>query len=207
MSKGWKLFAFIILWMITVAFGLHALMIYKGKPGAAGPTPQSWPGNELISPPSEKPLLVMFAHPRCPCTKASLGELERLATQAKDKFETVVLFYEPEGESDAWTKTASIDLARSIPNVRVILDKNGEVARRFGAETSGQTVLYDHNGKLLFSGGITGSRGHLGENNGFDSVLKLLKNEPTLLTKKTTQVFGCGLFEQQCASHQKTQKN
>ena len=41
--------------------------------------------------------------------------------------------------------------------------------QRFGAETSGQTLLYDRDGRLLFSGGTTGSRGHDGDNAGFAS--------------------------------------
>lgn len=186
---------------------MQALLIYKGKPGTTGPSPQSWPKNEVIPQPATKPLLLMFAHPRCPCTKASLGELELLAAQAKDRFDAAVLFFEPEGKSSEWIKTASIDLARSIPNVQVILDKHGDLAKQFGAETSGQTLVYSAAGKLLFSGGITGSRGHLGENRGFDSILKVVRNESTSLTAKTTKVFGCGIFEQQCASHQTAERN
>jgi hypothetical protein len=206
MFRRHKLSVLIALWVMTVAFGLHALMVYKGIPGTAGPTPETWPENELIALPAKKPLLVMFAHPRCPCTKASLGELELLAAQAKDRFEAVVLFYQPANESEAWSKTASTDIARAIPGVRVVFDKEGDLAKRFGAETSGQTMVYAHNGKLLFSGGITGSRGHLGENQGFDMVLNLLRNESSLLPQKTTEVFGCGLFDQ-CSSRQTAEKN
>src|SRR5438045_3478883 len=99
MLRRRKLFILITLWVTTIALGLHALLVYKGKPGTIGPTPETWPNNELIALPSNKPLLVMFAHPRCPCTKASLGELELLVAQAKDRFETVVLFCEPENRS------------------------------------------------------------------------------------------------------------
>jgi hypothetical protein len=200
MLRRRKILALITVWAIAVAFGLHALMTYKGKAGAAGQTPDIWPSNELMAAPSKKPLLVMFAHPRCPCTKASLGELELLVARAPDKFEAAVLFYEPEKGSGAWSNTASIDIARNIPGVRVLLDKEGQVAKRFAAETSGQTALYSAKGKLLFSGGITGSRGHLGENQGFDAILQLVSH-PSPLPQKTTKVFGCGLFEQ-CMTRQ-----
>src|SRR6266567_5583471 len=112
----------IVCWTMAVSYGLHALMLYKGKPGSVGGTPEIWPRNELLNPSPDKPQLVMFAHPMWPCTRASLGELELLAAQAKGKFDAAILFYQPEGKGEAWSKTASIDMARSIPGVRVILD-------------------------------------------------------------------------------------
>src|SRR5438552_1877557 len=122
-------------WALAVAAGLHSLMLYKGKAGTAGQTPTTWPRNELIALSPDKPLLIMFAHPRCPCTRASLGELELLAAQPQGKFDAAILFYEPEAGSESWTKTALIDSARSIPGVRVVLAPEGRLAARFGAET------------------------------------------------------------------------
>src|ERR1051326_5488564 len=96
----------------AVVCGLHALMVYKGTPGAMGKTPQKWPQNDLVALSADKPQLMMFAHPMCPCTKASLAELEVLAAKAPGKFEATVVFIEPESETDAWSKTVSVDLAR-----------------------------------------------------------------------------------------------
>ncbi|MDB6027424.1 MAG: hypothetical protein JWM68_3647 [Verrucomicrobiales bacterium] len=206
MFRRHKLLLLIILWGTITAFGLHSLMTYKGTPGAVGHTPETWPHNELIANPSAKPLLVMFAHPRCPCTKASLGELELLVAQAKDRFAAAVLFYEPENGSAAWSKTASVEMARSIPGVRVIIDRQGAQAKRFAAETSGHTVVYSRTGQLLFSGGITGARGHLGENGGFDSVLKLVRQDASPSLPRKTDVFGCGLFDR-CIITQTAQRN
>ena len=56
----------------------------------------------------------------------------------------------------------------------MLRDDDGAEARRFGAETSGQTLLYDEHGALLFSGGITGARGHAGDNAGRASLVALL---------------------------------
>src|SRR6266566_874219 len=158
-------------------------MIYKGKAGSPGQPPSAWPCNDLISLSSNKPLLIMFAHPRCPCTKASLGELEHLVARAKNQCEAAVFFYEPNGGSEAWSSTALIHEARSIPGVRVILDPDGNVARRFGVETSGHTLVYGADGKLLFTGGITSSRGHLGDNAGFAAVLEIITNHSIQLAR------------------------
>ena len=65
----------VAVWLLAVGLGLHTLLRYTAKAGNAGQPPSTWPSNTLVSSPLHKPLLVMFAHPRCPCTKASLGDL------------------------------------------------------------------------------------------------------------------------------------
>jgi len=65
-------------------------------------------------------------------------------------------------------------------------------ARRFGVETSGQTLLYDAGGRLIFSGGITGSRGHAGDNAGEAALVALLTSGQA--DRRATSVFGCPLF-------------
>jgi hypothetical protein len=73
----------------------------------------------------------------------------------------------------------------------VIFDPDGVEARRFGAETSGHTLLFAGDGRLLFSGGITASRGHAGDNAGESVIVALVNNQTPALTR--TLVFGCSL--------------
>jgi hypothetical protein len=54
-------------------------------------------------------------------------------------------------------------------------------------------VLYSPNGELLFSGGITGSRGHAGQNPGEDAVIALVNGRSLPLTH--AHVYGCDLFD------------
>ncbi len=70
-------------------------------------------------------------------------------------------------------------------------DIQGREALRFGAATSGQTLLYDASGRLLFSGGITPARGHAGDNDGSDALLELLSGGSG--RHHQTPVFGCSL--------------
>jgi hypothetical protein len=75
----------------------------------------------------------------------------------------------------------------------VVIDEGGVEAARFEALTSGQVVLYDGEGRLQFSGGITGARGHLGDNLGLRRVMSLLRGaEPD---RTDSPVFGCPLHE------------
>jgi hypothetical protein len=134
----------------------------------------------------------MLAHPHCPCTRASIGELALLMAHSQGRVTAYVLFLKPAGFSDDWEKTDLWHSAASIPGVKVMIDDGGAEARRFHAATSGQTMLYDAEGRLLFSGGITGSRGHAGDNAGRSAIVSLLNTGAA--ERAETFVFGCRLF-------------
>ena len=98
----------------------------------------------------------------------------------------------PSAFGDGWEKTDLWETATGLPDTTVVRDDDGREAIRFGVATSGQTMLYDAEGALLFSGGITGARGHAGDNAGRTALVALLNH---LETDRTgTQVFGCSLF-------------
>jgi len=84
--------------------------------------------------------------------------------------------------------------ATAIPSVTVHEDPDGAQARLFGAETSGDVLLYDMRGQLMFQGGITGSRGHVGDNAGESSIISFLAGRETGLKK--TPVYGCSLLNE-----------
>ncbi|HVQ40522.1 MAG TPA: hypothetical protein VMS31_23470, partial [Pyrinomonadaceae bacterium] len=106
-----------------------------------------------------------------------------------------VLFIKPENAAAGWELTDLWQSASDIPGVKTILDGDGREARLFNAATSGHTVLYDPQGSLLFSGGITGSRGHFGGNAGESAVIAIVNAEVPDRTE--TAVFGCPLFNPQ----------
>jgi hypothetical protein len=95
-----------------------------------------------------------------------MGELSRIATRCADLVDIHVVLYAPSDVSPEWSETDLWRSATNIPHVRVSSDKGGVVCERFCVETSGHVLLYDADGQVVFSGGITGSRGHAGDNNG-----------------------------------------
>jgi hypothetical protein len=103
--------------------------------------------------------------------------------------------YKPSGVADEWAHTDLWYSAADIPGVTVVSDENGAEARCFSQETSGAAVLYDDKGRLLFTGGITASRGHWGDNDGLTAIVALLRGEGSDL--KVTPVFGCSLIDDQ----------
>lgn len=183
---------FAIIWAAAVAFGLGSLFQYENTPGPVGALSQEWP-NTQIERASDRPTLVMLAHPRCPCTVASVGELAQIMARLQGNVAAYVLLAKPTESGPDWEDTNLKRSAEAIPGVKVISDPDGVEARRFGAETSGHTLLFGADGHLLFSGGITGSRGHAGDNAGESAIVALVNNQTP--TRTRTLVFGCSLAD------------
>ncbi len=181
-------------WLGSVTSGLWALWAYENRPGIAAAAPDGWPAQTRLQRAADRPTLVFVAHPQCTCTKASLEELAEILARAKNHPRAYVLFLKPEVFGAGWEQTELWRAASALPDVTVMRDDNGIEAQRFGAETSGQTLLYDKSGALIFSGGITGSRGHAGENAGELALVSLLTRGQA--ERKTSNVFGCSLFAQ-----------
>jgi glyoxylase-like metal-dependent hydrolase (beta-lactamase superfamily II) len=110
----------------------------------------------------------------------------------KDHLDVEVVLVRPEDAAEHWEQTALARTVAAIPTVRVTVDAGGAMARRFGARTSGHAVLYDPAGKLVFTGGITGSRGHEGDNPGSEAVASAVLS-PSTPHVDTTRVYGCAL--------------
>src|SRR5207244_3650897 len=128
---------------------------------------------------------------RCPCTRASLAELEDLLSQYREHLTVYILFIQPKGVPYQWTKTDLWRTASHIHGAHVLVDANAAEADRFKGLTSGHIVLYNADGKLEFSGGITGARGHIGDNLGLKRILAVLRGEPA--DRSDSPVFGCPL--------------
>jgi hypothetical protein len=168
------------------------MLAYANSSGQAGMPPAHWPAQSGVGHDPKRSTLVMFIHPHCPCSKASIGELALLMAHCQGQVNAHVLFLQPEEMDSTWSMTDTWKDAARIPGVTVQHDDAGREARFFHAETSGDTALYDTNGNLLFHGGITIARGHSGDNPGRDTLQALLLGEPAQLTN--TPAFGCPLF-------------
>lgn len=177
--------------MVAVLTGSLLIAQYSQTAGATGTAPEQWPEASLAHFHPGLPHLVMFLHPRCPCSRATLGELEQLVAHCQGAFSSQVWFIQPEGTDVDWVKTDLWHAAAAIPGVEVCIDPDGAEARRFHALTSGLTLLYDADGGLIFQGGITLARGHAGDNPGRDAIEGLLKQKITHVP--STPVFGCAL--------------
>jgi hypothetical protein len=180
------------LWVSATGVGIGFLWDYENTPGTAAAAPAHWPEGSRLRRSAGGATLVLLAHPHCPCTRASIGELSRLMAQAEGRVTAYVLFVKPQGFAVEWEKTDLWSSAAAIPGVQVVRDDAGVEALHFRAATSGQVTLYDRAGRLLFSGGITSARGHAGDNAGRAAIVSLLNTDEAGL--RETPVFGCPLF-------------
>ena len=188
----WLVAVFAAVWLTAAVGGLYLTWAYDNAPGVAPVAGPQWPADTLIVRATDRPTLVLLVHPQCSCTRATLGELTEALARAAVKPKTYVVFLKPSSMPDGWEKTDLWTMAAALPDATLVRDEDGVEAAHFGAATSGTTLLYDARGSLVFSGGITGSRGHAGDNAGRASVVALLNQKPG--PSSATNVFGCSLF-------------
>jgi hypothetical protein len=178
-------------WLAAVVSGQRVMLNYDYTAATPGAPPSKWPQESRIPRTAGLPTIVVVAHPHCPCTRATVEELDRLMARLQNRATAAVIFLRPHGFTEDWERT---DLWRStarIPGVAVLSDVNGLEASRFGAQASGQTMLYSAAGDLQFSGGITASRGHAGDNAGQSAIFSLVTMGQSDIDH--TSVFGCSL--------------
>jgi hypothetical protein len=179
-------------WLFAICVGLRLILDYENAPGGSGVSAAVWPEDSEIPRTPDVPTLVTMVHPHCPCSRASIGELALLMVQGQGRLNANVVFVKPQGFPEEWEKTDLWASAAVIPGVTVRVDNDGIEARRFGSRTSGQILLYSTDGQLLFSGGITSSRGHSGANDGRNAIVAILTQGSA--EQRETPVFGCPLF-------------
>jgi hypothetical protein len=181
-----------VVWLTCVVAGLAVLMNYDNRPGPSADAPRHWPVASRLPRDADGPTLLMLAHPRCDCTRASLAELAEVLARAQRRPRTVVVFIRPGRVEGGWEQTALWRIAGAIPGVTVVRDDEAVEAQRFGVQTSGQVLLYDRGGQLLYSGGATGARGKTGANAGRDALIAALDGRDGY--RPTAPVFGCSLI-------------
>lgn len=165
-------------WAGAVAGGFAALHAYQLAPGRADPAPATQPA-------AGRPSVLVFLHPHCPCAPATVRNLGPLLERHPARVTVYVVdSYSQDSENGR--------LAAALPGAAVIADPDGTTARRFGAKSSGQVVVYDAGGSLVFAGGVTAGRGHPGANPGLDAVTAHLAGRPGA---GSAPVFGCPLTD------------
>jgi len=181
-------------WALVVAAGWTVVTRYEVTPTESGVVPETWPSSAVAGAPTDRPVLLVFIHPHCPCTRATVSELDLLATRVHASFDLRAVFVQPPGTSPEWVETGTWRAAGRIPGLSRLVDEDGRLARSFGASVSGETLLYGTDGTLLFAGGITASRGHAGLSLGRQALEAWGRDETP--GTRSTLVFGCPLLEE-----------
>lgn len=182
------------LWIGVAGLGFSALARYESRPGPESRGPAHWPAESRLTRNAGRPTLIVFVHPYCPCTAATLANLDRLMARCGGRLDAVVAFAALPGLGDDWRAAGLWGTASGISGVRAVCDEGGVEAGWFGAATSGEAFLYDASGQLQFSGGLTASRGHEGDDSGCDAIAAAVLN--AVPGQWITPVYGCSIFNQ-----------
>lgn len=186
-----KSFSLISLWIIAIAAGYFALVNYSTTPKPEHAACKRWPADTPLSLDPHRPTLVMFIHPKCPCSIASLRMYEQAVGDRPDGMRAWFVFTKPANEPDSWCHGATWDMAAEIPLSKRWVDVDGQLAALFGAICSGEIYIYGSEGRLLFHGGATGSRGHEGDCIGTEAIHAIARGR--LPKQDASPVFGCRL--------------
>jgi hypothetical protein len=194
-SKRWLLPFVGVIWAATLLGGFGLLLGYSSTPGIGSDAPAHWPEASNLQPANERFTLLMFIHPHCSCSHASLAELNRLMARLRGRVGAEIVF-EREGdtESEDFVELTLRTQASNVPDALIVEDA-GEESHRFGIHTSGATLLYDRSGVLMFAGGLTSERGHEGNSFGQERVISLVTTGNA--DRSDSPVFGCALEQDQ----------
>ena len=174
--------------MVGTGRGASLLWRYALTPGMEALSTPQWPADSTLRLRADAPTLVVFLHPQCPCSRATVRELAEILQAGCNVHHAQVVVYKPSRTDSSWEHTDLWEAAAQISGVSLSVDWDGCEAKRFSATTSGHAMLYSPEGRLLFSGGITYARGHEGTSEGRAALLSLVGDEHSI---KQTPVFGC----------------
>lgn len=189
----------LVVWIGAVATGFYWLELRAAVPAPPVSAARNWPERSSLELATELPTLLVFLHPHCPCSQASLEGLARLLVDSPDVAVTVVGLTNPAAGAN-WHQTSLWQAASRLPGVELVADPNGTEAARFGADVSGRALLYSTEGRLLFEGGLTPARGHAGDSYGARSLTEWIRTDRSAAT--AGPAFGCELFAPSAAEGQ-----
>jgi hypothetical protein len=191
-SKGWILV--LCAWSVIICTGFLSLSREEFGAAPESTTRSAFPANSAVALSDDKPTLLLFVHPYCPCTISSLDELDQVVSETKpENLSVTVIFTIAPGLPLGWKQNGHLwSLANHLPGVHILCDQDGVEAKRFHIIASGHALLYNTSGQLLFSGGITPSRGHEGDNAGTEALVNLVLGRTSAVDR--TPVFGCPLL-------------
>ncbi|GIX00102.1 MAG: hypothetical protein KatS3mg111_3434 [Pirellulaceae bacterium] len=177
-----------VLWGSSIVWGVSRVLNYsfsgdyptESSPDAVG---------EMATSTADFHVLV-FVHPKCPCSMATIDNLGRLLPRCPANYAVTAIVFVPEGKDKEWaTETATFAALERLPHTRIEFDTGGTRIRQWNVRRSGHVIVKAPDGSVAFSGGITLERGHAGESLGTVSMMRVLMQQSP--PARAVPVFGC----------------
>jgi hypothetical protein len=136
-------------------------------------------------------VLFFFIHPKCSCTLASIDEFKDLLKDEYKDIKIVAIVSTRSSVDNEFMYSESTNLIKELNQVEIFYDIGAIETQKLGIKTSGHLLFYDSLGNLLYSGGITVSRGHRGESVGKMELSRRMKSSNNY-QKYMADAYGCG---------------
>jgi hypothetical protein len=180
-----------MVWLAAVVCGFAVLHRHEFTPAPLGSPAAVWPSGTPLTLEKDRLTFVLAVHPRCPCTEATVVELNELLTPGSQRGRLNALVFKPVSADDWWIATSTVHELMARKDAQIWTDVEGALAARFGAVTSGTLLVFNPQGVLEFAGGVTPVRGQTGPNAGASTVAALLDGH--IASVHSSPVFGCSL--------------
>ncbi|MEX0886092.1 MAG: hypothetical protein WD009_06595 [Phycisphaeraceae bacterium] len=188
-------------WLGVVALGAHWLYAYGSEPGPGADPPATLPAGHNLPLEPGRGAVVMFMHPQCPCTRASLREIERVLARVQDAGVQVVLVLLADADVPSLARGGGLwPMAERLGGATVVSDEQAGATRTFGVSISGHVLYYDGAGQLRFSGGVTASRGHEGRSYGQTALEHAVTGVGGEMAE--APVYGCPIITPAGVAHE-----
>ena len=185
-----KVIIITLIWLALFATAYYVLLKYDFKTTDNKLKTMTQATQLKIS--EQKPTLIAFLHAKCPCSKASIHEINRLLASHSKELKTIFVFGKEEGLNLDWVKESDLYKEAQQMPVEIIIDTNNQEAKAFKAQTSGKVFLISPQRKILFQGGVTASRGHEGDNLGINAIQDILNGKEAKVDFQPS--FGCLIY-------------
>lgn len=188
----------LLCWILSLTGFVTYMNNYAGRPGEASGL-ERWPSASAIPilPASSihalknHLALVTFIHPMCACSRATVENPREIAG-SDHHARLIAVVWTPSSQPE-WKNSESVKRLREIQKVELVFDESKREFDLFDVKTSGQSFLFASDGSLIFKGGLTESRGHLGPSRGSEFVKRTVANTDVDTKKHAfiSSVFGC----------------
>ena len=171
---------------LLVAVALFTMWAAREEQKAAAKS-RNWPEGAPMTLDPARLTLLLFVHPQCRGTEATLQTLGHVMERCAGHANVTIMLYEDPALLAHWKGSPVKGEAESIPGATVRDDHLGETASFFDVTTSGSALLFAPDGTLLYRGGITPGLGQVGDGQVLETWLlegRGVSREP---------VFGCSL--------------
>lgn len=182
-----------MIWGVGLVVGVLWSIDYEYRLGETGNAPNRWPSDSGIEPDSSRPTLLIFLHPLCPCSRSSVSAFIQIVDRLGNQVTARVVFLEPPDGTAVWSKSDYERILEEVPGIKIEHDPGGGKASAFGVKTSGHVLVYDPARGLIFSGGVTSSKGMGGENPSQNHLIQSMQGEEPRERLAPGIVFGCPL--------------